>query len=136
MSNQNRNSDRRDIQQRAFSFACRVVKLYQLLLEQKGAAEVIGRQLLRSGTSIGANLEEASAGQSKCDFAFNCNIALKEARETHYRLRLLVETKIIPAKKLIALMAESNELAAILTTIVKRARIHNKGEDLKSNSSF
>jgi four helix bundle protein len=122
MKGQYRNSSHRDIQERAFSFACRVVKLYQFLTKQKGAAEVLGRQVLRSGTSVGANLEEAAAGQSKADFISKCNLALKEARETHYWLRLLIETGVVPANKLSELADESNELVAILTSIVKKSR--------------
>ena len=87
----------KEIQQRAFSFACRIIKLYQFLAKQRGVGEVLGRQVLRSGTSIGANLEEAMAGQSKADFISKCNIALKEARETHFWLRLFKETKALPA---------------------------------------
>lgn len=81
----------------------------------------MGRQVLRSGTSIGAKLEEAAA-QSKADFICKCNIALKEPRETYYWLRLLVEAEVIAAKKLTDLVNESNELVAILTTIVKKSR--------------
>ncbi len=117
------NVRRKDIQARAFSFACRIVNLYQFLAKQKGAGEVLARQILRSGTSIGANLEEATAGQSKADFISKCNIALKEARETHYWLRLFTETKVVSREKLNGLLNESNELVAILTTIVKNARI-------------
>jgi len=113
----------KDIQERAFSFACRIVKFYQFLAKQKGAGEALARQILSSGTSIGANLEEATAGQSRADFIFKCNIALKEARETHYWLRLFTETGIVPAEKLDALLSESNELVAILTAIVRNARI-------------
>ena len=113
----------KDIQERAFSFACRIVKFYQFLAKQKGAGEALARQILRSGTSIGANLEEATAGQSRADFISKCNIALKEARETHYWLRLFTETGIVPPEKLEAMLSESNELVAILTTIVKNARI-------------
>lgn len=113
----------KDVQKRAFSFACRIVKFYQFLAKQKGAGEALARQILRSGTSIGANLEEATAGQSKADFISKCNIALKEARETHYWLRLFTEAGIVPPEKLEALLSESNELVAILTTIVKNARI-------------
>lgn len=116
------NERKKDIQERAFSFACRIVKLYQFLAKQKGGVEVLGRQVLRSGTSIGANLEEATAGQSKADFISKCSIALKEARETYYWLRLLIKTKVIPANKLSGLANESNELVAILTTIVKKSR--------------
>ena len=113
----------RNINNRTFSFACRTVKLYQYLAKQKYASEVLGRQVLRSGTSIGANLEEARAGQSRADFVSKCNISLKEAHETHYWLRLLKETKIIPAEKINDLLGEANEIVAILTTIVKKSRI-------------
>jgi len=112
----------RDIQERAFSFACRIVRLSQFLAKQKGPAEVLSKQILRSGTAIGANLEEAVGGQSRADFISKCNIALKEARETHYWLRLLKETKVVPAQKLNGLASESDELVAILTTIVKKSR--------------
>jgi len=122
MRDQYRNSSPRDIQERVFSFACRVVEFYQFLTKKKGAAEVIGRQVLRSGTSVGANLEEAAAGQSKADFISKCNLALKEARETHYWFRLLIETGVVPANKLTNLTNESNELVAILTSIVKKSR--------------
>lgn len=115
-------SKEKDINERSFSFACRIVKLYQSLAEKTDGGEILGRQVLRSGTSIGANLEEASAGQSKADFISKCNIALKEARETHYWLRLLMTTKIISPDKLKPLANESNELVAILTTIVKKSR--------------
>ena len=82
----------------------------------------MSRQVLRSGTSIGANLEEAMAGQSKADFVSKCNIALKEAREIHYWLRLFKENEVVPAERLSELTKESNELIAILTTIVKKSR--------------
>jgi four helix bundle protein len=114
---------KKDIQKRAFLFACRIINFYRFIAKQENVGEVLGRQVLRSGTSIGANLEEASAGQSKADFVSKCNIALKEARETYYWLRLFTETKVVPPERLIELLEESNELVAILTTIVKNARI-------------
>ena len=120
---QQKNVRAKDIKKRAFSFACRVIKFYQYLARQTGAGEVLARQILRSGTSIGANLEEAAAGQSRADFVSKCNIALKEARETHYWLRLFTETGVVPSEKLDGLLRESNELVAILTAIVKNARI-------------
>ncbi len=113
----------KDMQESAFCFACRIVKFYQYLAKQKGTAEVLARQILRSGTSIGANPEEATAGQSRPDFISKCNIALKEARETLYWLRLFSETKVVPAEKLEGLLSESDELVAILTTIVRNTRI-------------
>jgi len=82
----------------------------------------LGGQVLRSGTSIGANLEEATAGQSRADFVSKCNIALKEAQETHYWLRLFKETKVVPDERLNGSIKESNELVAILTAIVKKSR--------------
>jgi four helix bundle protein len=115
----------KDIQKRAFLFACRIINFYRFIAKQDDVGEVLGRQVLRSGTSIGANLEEASAGQSKADFVSKCYIALKEARETYYWLRLFSETKVIPAERINELVEESNELVAILTTIVKNARISN-----------
>jgi len=121
-SNEEQEVKKRDIQRRAFAFACRVVKLYQFLARRK-SGEVLGRQVLRSGTSIGANLEEATAAQSKPDFISKCNIALKEARETDYWLHILMETEVVPAGKLRPLASESNELVAILTTIVKKSRL-------------
>jgi four helix bundle protein len=113
---------RKDIQDRAFSFACRIVRFCQFLTRQKGPAQVLSKQILRSGTSIGANLEEATGAQSKADFIYKCNIALKEARETHYWLRLLRETQVVTAEKLNGLTDESDELVAILTTIVRKSR--------------
>lgn len=122
MNNDEKKTKNGHIQERAFLFACRIVKLYQFLAKQKGAGELLGKQLLRSETSIGANLEEAAAGQSKTDFVSKCNIALKEARETDYWLRLLIKTEVVPVNKLSELAGESNELVAILTTIVKKSR--------------
>lgn len=112
----------RDIQKRAFSFACRIVSFYRFLAQQEPVGEILGKQALRSGTSIGANLEEANAAQSKADFVSKCNIALKEARETNYWLRLFIETQVVSAERLSGLLKESDELIAILTTIVKKTR--------------
>ena len=123
MSDDNKRAKQRDIQERGFSFACRIVKLYKFLAKQRGGGEVLGRQVLRSGTSIGANLEGAAAAQSKADFVSKYSIALKEARETHYWLRLLKETEVISAERLNGLTNESNQLVAILTTIVKKSRV-------------
>lgn len=89
----------RDIRKRSFNFAVRIVKLCQVLEERSGSGQILGKQLLRSGTSIGANLEEAQAGQSQADFIHKNAIALKEARETVYWLRLLAATAIIPPEK-------------------------------------
>jgi len=110
------------IQDRAFNFACRIIKLHEHLYCKGGAARRLANQLLDSGTSIGANLEEADAGQSRNDFISKCAIALKEARETHYWLRLLSATGQINPDQLAELIKEANEIIAILTTIVRKAR--------------
>jgi len=85
-----------DLPERTFAFAKRIVKRCQTLEEQRGVAQTLSRQLIRSGTSIGANFEEVQAGQSRNDFRLKYNIACKEARETLYWLRLLAETDVAP----------------------------------------
>ncbi len=113
---------RRDIVERTFRFSVRIVKLCQVLDERPGVGRTLSRQLLRSGTSIGANIEEAQAGQSRADFLSKYSIALKEARETLYWLRLIAECEILAPLRLAEITQECNELVAILTTIVKNTR--------------
>ena len=115
-----------DIQKRAFLFGCQMIDFYRCLAKHNGVGKVLGKQILRSGTSIGANLEEAMSAQSRADFISKCNIALKEARETHYWLRLFTETKVALPETVEGLLKESDELIAILTTIVKNSRIAEK----------
>ncbi|HYM61892.1 MAG TPA: four helix bundle protein [Thermoanaerobaculia bacterium] len=122
-----------DIHERSFRFACRIVKLHHLLAPRKIIALSLLNQLLRSGTSIGANLEEAKAGQSKADFIAKCRISLKEARESHYWLRLLDATEIVQTPQIAPLVQESNELVAILTTIVKKASASLHRHDFKAD---
>jgi four helix bundle protein len=111
-----------DIRERSFRFAIRIVKLCRVLDEKPGVPRTLARQILRSGTSIGANTEEGQASQSKPDFVSKYAIACKEARETHYWLRLLVATDMMPEQRLAELIDEASQLIAILTTIVKKAR--------------
>ncbi len=111
-----------EISERAFDFAVRVVKLCQVLDEFPGVSRTLANQLLRSGTSVGANIAEAQAGQSKRDFIAKLSIAAKECRETHYWLRLLTATEIIPVSKLDSLTDEANQLIAILTSSIKTAQ--------------
>jgi four helix bundle protein len=113
---------KRDLCERTFQFAVRIVKLCQQLHRKSGVERTIGNQLLRSGTSIGANVEEAQAGQSRADFTSKYSISRKEARETHYWLRILIATEIFPPQKLETLLNECNELIAILTTIIKKTK--------------
>jgi four helix bundle protein len=100
----------------------RIVKLCQELDRKPGIGRIIGSQLLRSGTSIGANVEEGQAGQSRADFVSKYSIARKEARETHYWLQLLAATGIFSLQKLEGLLSECNELIAILTAIIKKTK--------------
>jgi four helix bundle protein len=111
----------RDIQERAFAFACEIVRLQKELARSGGVDRALTSQMLRSGTSIGANLAEAKAGQSKPDFIPKTSIALKEARETLYWLRLLSETEATYAQRIRPVMTEADEIVSILTTIVKKA---------------
>jgi len=112
----------KDIQERSFEFACRIVRLVEHIQRRRSlAARAIARQLLDAGSSVAANLEEASAAQSKPDFISKCSIAAKEARESRYWLRLLVACKLVDSKRLAPLVIEAGEIVAIVTTIVKNA---------------
>lgn len=104
------------IQQKSFAFALRIIELYRQLQFQNEF--VLSKQFLRSGTSIGANVEEATAAQSRKDFLSKTSIASKEARETKYWLRLLNESKITSTNVLKELN-EIDEIIKILTAIVK-----------------
>jgi four helix bundle protein len=118
-----RNEHGRDLAERTFEFAVRVAKLCRSIKAPDLTARTICGQLLRASTSVGANLEEAQAGYSRADFASKCCIALKEAREAHYWLRLLAATDTVPRPRLTDLVSESDQLVAILTTIVKKVRL-------------
>jgi four helix bundle protein len=113
-------NNRRDLCDRTFQFALRIVKLSNELSKSPGVGRTIANQLLRSGTSVGANVEEGQGAQSEADFVAKYSIARKEARETHYWLRLLAESKTVPPAKLTELITASDELIAILTSIVKK----------------
>lgn len=111
-----------EISERAFLFAVRVVKVCQALDAKPGVSRTLANQLLRAGTSVGANLEESKGGQSRADYLTKVSISLKEARETLYWLRLLVASDIVPETKLASLEDEANQIVAILTTIVKKLK--------------
>ncbi len=116
------------ITDRTFDFAVRIIKLCQFLERQDKVSRTLAGQLLRSGTSIGANTEEAQAGQSKADFIAKISISQKEARETLYWLKLLQTTDIIKDNLIEDIINESNELVRILTSIVKKAQENKKNE--------
>ena len=117
-----------DIQSRAFQYALRAIKLYQHLQGQRdGAGWVLGKQYLRSACSVGATIEESQSGESRADFVHKLGIAEKEARESLYWLRLIAGSGIVRTRKLNPLMEETEELIAVLASIIlstkgKRAR--------------
>ena len=117
------NSEKKDITERSFEFAVRVVRRCRFLEKQDRVSRTLANQLLRSGTSVGANIEEAQAGQSKADFTAKMSIARKEARETLYWLRLLKATEIVESDKLNDITKEADELVRILTSIVKTSQL-------------
>jgi len=122
MVKQDSENGKRDLPERTFEFARRVVKLCQVLDQTPGVNRIMANQLIRSGTSIGANVEEGQAGQSRADFVSKLSIACKEARETHYWLRLLSASKIVPEPRLTDLLDEADQLIAILTAVIKNTR--------------
>lgn len=113
---------RREIHDRTYQFALRIIKLCRYREEESSFGRSLGWQLLKSGTSIGANLEEVGAGQSRVDFISKCSISLKEALETRYWLRLLHDSQLIAQNRLMPLIQESTEIITVLTTIVKNAQ--------------
>ena len=109
------------VREKAFKFAVRIVRLNIYLRETKKEF-VLSKQILRSGTSIGANLEEATGGVSKADFKNKLSIAYKEGRETHYWLRLFNETNLIDANLFSSLEKDCTEILKILYTIIKNLK--------------
>lgn len=109
------------VQQKSYAFALRVIEAGKhLQFEQKEF--ILSRQVVRSGTSIGANIEEATAGLTKKDFAARMCVASKEARETRYWLRLLGDSKYLDRALADSLIEDCSELVRLLTAIVKSAQ--------------
>lgn len=106
--------------EKSFEFAVRIVNLYKYLTKDK-KEYVLSKQLLRCGTSVGANVTEAQRGQSKADFVLKMSIALKEAYETEYWIRLLYRTEHLNAKEYNSIHNEILELISILISICKTA---------------
>ena len=113
------------IEKKSFEFAVRVVNLYKHLTSVK-KEYVMSKQLLKSGTSIGANVSEGEQGQSKADFHSKMCIALKEANETYYWLRLLFATEYITEKEYISMESDVKEIVALLTSICKTTQQNQK----------
>ena len=107
------------VEKKSFDFAVRIVNLYKHLTTDKKEF-VLSKQLLRSGTSIGANVAEGERGQTKPDFNTKMNIALKEANETYYWLRLLHSTDYLTDKEFQSMEKDVDEIIAILVSICKK----------------
>jgi four helix bundle protein len=121
--------DGQDIRNRAFEFACRVVRFCQRLYDGGGVGRVMAPQLLNSSTSVPSMLEEARAAESRRDFVSKCCISLKECRESHVRLRITEACSIGPQDEARALRIEAGELVAIISAIVRNTK---RNSDLTS----
>ena len=117
------------VEQKSFNFAIRIVNLYRHLLSEF-KEYTISKQILRSGTSIGANVAEAIQAQSRPDFVSKLNIALKESTETKYWLKLMKATGYLTEKEYYSLFDDCTEIEKILTTIIKTTK-KNSTKDLK-----
>ncbi len=106
---------------KSYDFALRIIKLYKYLIEEK-KEYVLSKQILRSGTSIGANVEEAIGGQSRKDFLAKISIAYKETRESHYWLRLLRDSSFLDPEVAQSLLSDCEELLKILGSIQKTTK--------------
>lgn len=109
-----------EICHRTYKFAVRIVKLCKFLDQNPGVSRTLAQQLLRSGTSIGANLREAQSAESRRDFLHKLKIALKEARETEYWLDLLIDAEIVSPARLNTLRQECKELCKILISSTEK----------------
>lgn len=112
----------KDLKARTKTFALRIIRMYSSLTKPDTVAQILGKQVLRSGTSVGANYREASRGRSKPEFISKIGDCLKEIEETEYWLELLADSGCVPETKLIELLDETRQLIAIFTTIDKRSK--------------
>ena len=109
------------IKSKSYSFAIRIVKFYQFLKEDKREF-ILSKQVLRSGTSIGAMIEEATQAESKADFIHKLSVANKEANETRYWIKLLRDTGFITTKEAESLIIDCEELIKLLVSIIKSTK--------------
>ncbi|PSB02390.1 four helix bundle protein [Merismopedia glauca] len=113
------------IQDRSKKFAIRIVKTYSFLEKESITGRILGQQLLRSGTSIGANCQEAQSAQSRRDFIHKYEIALKEARETLYWIELIVESGLVTEPKFSLLKEECNRIIKILVSSINSLKANS-----------
>jgi four helix bundle protein len=116
------NEQAQDLKVRTKEFALRVIRMYSKLPKNNTVAQVLGRQVLQSGTSVGANYREASRARSKVEFTAKTGDSLKEIEETAYWLELLVDSGCVPQHKMAGLLDETRQLIAIFATINKRSK--------------
>ncbi|EAZ88776.1 four helix bundle protein [Crocosphaera chwakensis] len=120
-------SNKTSIPERTFKFAVRITKLCNYLDKQPGTPRLLASQLFRSGTSIGANIEESQSAESARDFISKQLISLKEARETRYWLKLLIKSELIPEEKIFSILNECEELIKIIakSIVTKKENLKN-----------
>lgn len=115
----------RDIEERTLQFGVRIMHLSRTI-SRSNVDYVLARQLLRAGTSVGANVAEAQGATTRREFARKMAIAHGEAREAHYWLRLIRETGVVKPEQLVSILDEAEQLIRILVAIVKRSRMEKK----------
>jgi len=119
-----------DIRERTVNYAVRAIELYRFVQRLRdGAGRIIAKQYLRAATSIGANVEEAHAGESRADFIHKFGIAQKETRECSYWLRLMADSKVVSSVRLAAIRRETEEIYAVLTAIIVNTKRKRKIQD-------
>ena len=112
----------RDLNDRLEEFALRVIRMYVSLPKRDAVAQTLGRQVLRSGTSPGANYREAQRSRSKAEFISKAGDCLKELDETDYWLGLLVRSGVVPEPRMRPLLVETNELISIFVAVINKAK--------------
>lgn len=120
-------NDQFDLKRRTKAFALRIIKMY-CALPKRTETQVLGKQVLRSGTSIGVNYSEADSGRSRAEFIAKMGDSLKELAETACWLELFIETSLVKPSKLQPLLQETRELAAIFATIITKTRSREKSD--------
>lgn len=115
------------LKNKAYEFALEVIKVYRHLSE-KQREFILSKQLLRSGTSIGANIEEADGAQSKRDFLHKISVSYKEAKESNYWLRLLKDSNLLESEHADLLLVQLDELLKIMTAIIKTTKTNIQNE--------
>ncbi len=113
---------KKDISERTLKFGLRIINLV-LSLPKNSVGNALGNQIVRSGTSVGANIEEAQDALSKKDFIHSMTISLKEARETNYWLKMISESGLVSKGRLESILKENIEIIKILTVIVKKSKM-------------